>query len=82
MQEPSGTAFRHDEQDWYLVDKDTGTQYRSPINSGDPADYAYLGRLPRRTAREHSSTWRASTHPAIWALPSTSPATSPSCTGN
>jgi hypothetical protein len=40
-------GFRHDEQGWYLVDKDTGTQYRSPISSGDPADYAYLGRLPR-----------------------------------
>ena len=40
-------GFIEDEHGWALVDKNTGTQYRSPIDSGDPGDYAYLGRLPR-----------------------------------
>ena len=40
-------GFLRDEHGWYLIDKDTGTQYRSPIDDGDPRDYAYLGRLPR-----------------------------------
>src|SRR5262245_57785932 len=40
-------GFLEDEHGWALVDKNTGTQYRSPIDSGDPGDYAYLGRLPR-----------------------------------
>jgi len=40
-------GFLEDEHGWALVDKNTGTQYRSPIDSGDAGDYAYLGRLPR-----------------------------------
>jgi hypothetical protein len=40
-------GFLNDEHGWYLVDKNTGTQYRSPIDRGDPGDYAYVGRLPR-----------------------------------
>jgi hypothetical protein len=40
-------GFGTDQHGWYLVDKDTGTEYRSPIDRGDPGDYAYLGRLPR-----------------------------------
>ena len=40
-------GYLQDEDRWYLVDKDTGTEYRSPIDRGDSCDYAYLGRLPR-----------------------------------
>ncbi len=40
-------GFCNDERGWSLADKNTGTQYRSPIDSGDTGDYAYLGRLPR-----------------------------------
>jgi hypothetical protein len=36
-----------DDRGWYLVDKTTGTEYRSPMDSGNAADYAYVGRLPR-----------------------------------
>jgi hypothetical protein len=40
-------GFLNDQHGWYLVDKNTGTQYRSAIDRGDPGDYAYVGRLPR-----------------------------------
>ena len=40
-------GFLEEEHGWSLADKDTGTTYRSPIDSGEPGDYAYLGRLPR-----------------------------------
>jgi hypothetical protein len=40
-------GFSEDGHGWYLVDKTTGTEYRSPVDQGDPGDYAYLGRLPR-----------------------------------
>lgn len=40
-------GYLHDDSGWYLVDKTTGTEYRSPIDSGEAADYAYVGRLPR-----------------------------------
>lgn len=36
-----------DEDGWYLVDRTTDTEYRSPRNHGESADYAYIGRLPR-----------------------------------
>jgi hypothetical protein len=36
-----------EEDGWYLVDKTTDTEYRSPMNHGEAADYAYIGRLPR-----------------------------------
>jgi transcriptional regulator with XRE-family HTH domain len=44
-------AFANDDQGWYLVDHATGTTYRSPRDEGKPADYAYLGRLPRIDGR-------------------------------
>lgn len=40
-------GFAVDERGWYLVDKNAGKEYRSPSDSGEPADYAYIGRLPR-----------------------------------
>jgi hypothetical protein len=40
-------GYAVDEQGWYIVDKTTGTEYRSPMDRGETADYAYVGRLPR-----------------------------------
>lgn len=40
-------TFQNDAKGWYLVDHNTGTEYRSPRDHGEPADYAYVGRLPR-----------------------------------
>lgn len=34
-------------KEWHLVDVTTGTEYRSPKDRGEPADYGYVGRLPR-----------------------------------
>ncbi|GAB3158311.1 hypothetical protein GCM10027059_02820 [Myceligenerans halotolerans] len=39
--------FANDQDGWYLIDLTTGTEYRSPRDSGQATDYAYLGRLPR-----------------------------------
>ncbi|WP_239676726.1 sigma-70 family RNA polymerase sigma factor [Natronosporangium hydrolyticum] len=44
-------AFEEDDSGWYLVDKQAGRIYRSPIDDGQSADYAYLGRLPRLDGR-------------------------------
>ena len=44
-------GFAHDDHGWHLVDHATGTTYRSPRDGGEPADYAYLGRLPRIDGR-------------------------------
>ena len=44
-------GFAQDDQGWFLVDHATGTTYRSPRDDGEPADYAYLGRLPRIDGR-------------------------------
>jgi hypothetical protein len=39
--------YVYDDHGWFLMDKSTGTEYRSPIDGGEAADYAYVGRLPR-----------------------------------
>jgi hypothetical protein len=36
-----------DSKGWYLVDITTATEYRSPRDDGEAADYTYVGRLPR-----------------------------------
>ena len=46
-----GFAQSQDGLEWVLVDRKTGTEYRSPYSSGEPVDYAYLGRLPRPDRR-------------------------------
>ncbi|BCJ71206.1 hypothetical protein CS0771_07500 [Catellatospora sp. IY07-71] len=38
-------GFSSDHLGWYLVNKETGIEYRSPTDK--PVDYAYIGRLPR-----------------------------------
>lgn len=40
-------GYAVDENGWYIVDKTTQTEYRSPMDSGKDSDYAYVGRLPR-----------------------------------
>jgi hypothetical protein len=40
-------SYEVDELGWYIVDKTTGTDYRSPMDHGENTDYAYVGRLPR-----------------------------------
>lgn len=46
-------GFENDDDSWYLVDRATGQEFRSPEDSGSPGDYAYLGRLPRPDGRGH-----------------------------
>lgn len=40
-------GYAVDENGWYIVDKTAQTEYRSPMDGGEDADYAYVGRLPR-----------------------------------
>lgn len=40
-------GYVEDDQGWYIVDKTAGTEYRSPMDRGETADFAYIGRLPR-----------------------------------
>jgi hypothetical protein len=40
-------GYAVDDKGWYIVDKTTQTEYRSPMDRGEAADYAYVGRLPR-----------------------------------
>ncbi len=40
-------SFDKDDMGWFLHDHVTGSTYRSPMNDGNPEDYAYIGRLPR-----------------------------------
>ncbi len=44
-------AFEKDDRGWYLTDKISGEMYRSPMDSGEHRDVAYLGRLPRPDGR-------------------------------
>lgn len=43
--------FDKDSKGWYLEDLKNETVFRSPMDSGRNADYAYLGRLPRPDGR-------------------------------
>ncbi|TMS00218.1 helix-turn-helix domain-containing protein [Nonomuraea basaltis] len=40
-------SFEKDDAGWHLVDHVEGVAYRSPEDSDEPGDIAYLGRLPR-----------------------------------
>lgn len=45
-------GFGSGDQGIYLVDRETGTEYRAPQDTtGEPCDYAYVGRLPRPDGR-------------------------------
>jgi predicted XRE-type DNA-binding protein len=39
--------YDHDAHGWYLTDRHTGVEYRSPRDEGENRDFGYLGRLPR-----------------------------------
>lgn len=39
--------FAKDERGWYLIDKATGTTYRSPMDAGRNTDFAWFGRILR-----------------------------------
>jgi hypothetical protein len=43
--------FEHDNAGWYLADRRTGKQYRSPRDRDVFADYGYIGRLPKPDGR-------------------------------
>lgn len=40
-------GFDSGAQGWFLFDRAQGETYRSPSDTGEPSDYAYVGRLPR-----------------------------------
>lgn len=44
-------GFEKDERGWYLTDSAADQVYRSPMDAGANADYAYFGRLPRPDGR-------------------------------
>lgn len=39
--------YDNDDRGWYLTDRHTGVEYRSPRDEGENRDFGYLGRLPR-----------------------------------
>jgi hypothetical protein len=47
MEADPNLGYMEDDAGWYLVDKTNGIEYRSPIDTGDDIDLAYIGRLPR-----------------------------------
>ncbi|MGI5507445.1 sigma-70 family RNA polymerase sigma factor [Lentzea sp. CA-135723] len=47
LESDQSLAFESGAQGWYLRDNASGIEYRSPSDSGEAADYAYIGRLPR-----------------------------------
>ncbi|MFI6485571.1 hypothetical protein ACIBH1_47235 [Nonomuraea sp. NPDC050663] len=40
-------SFDKDDQGWHLIDHRAGRVFRSPMDAGEPRDYAYLARLRR-----------------------------------
>ncbi len=44
-------AFDHDQQGWFLNDRESANVYRSPMDEGTPADIGYVARLPRPDSR-------------------------------
>ncbi|MFK0189801.1 sigma-70 family RNA polymerase sigma factor [Kitasatospora sp. NPDC090308] len=44
-------GFENGKDGWYLVDRAAGVEFHSPVNKGESADYAYIGRLPRPDGR-------------------------------
>ncbi|MFE9207011.1 sigma-70 family RNA polymerase sigma factor [Micromonospora sp. NPDC007230] len=47
----SKLGFGKDDGGLYLVNHQTGEEFRSPSDSGEPVDYGYIGRLPRPDGR-------------------------------
>lgn len=51
LEADTNLGFASGAQGWYLTEQATGQVYRSPSDSNEPADYAYIGRLPRPDGR-------------------------------
>ncbi len=51
LEADTNLGFSSGGQGWYLTEQATGQVYRSPSDSGEPADYGYIGRLPRPDGR-------------------------------
>lgn len=52
LEADSRYGFAMDERGLHLIDRETGTEYRSPQDdTGEASDYAYVGRLPRPDGR-------------------------------
>lgn len=47
LESDSRYGFSKDDTGWHLIDRETGESFRSPEDSGQAGDIAYLGRLPR-----------------------------------
>lgn len=47
LEADANLGFGSGGQGWYLTEQATGKIYRSPSDNGEPADYGYIGRLPR-----------------------------------
>jgi hypothetical protein len=47
LESDEAISFGEDGEGWHLIDNHTGEKYRSPMDQGEPRDFAYLGRLPR-----------------------------------
>jgi len=47
LESDDAISFGQDGRGWHLVDRTTGEVYHSPMDSGEPHDFAYFGRLPR-----------------------------------
>lgn len=53
--------FEEDDRGWHLIDNETGTIYRSPMDSGKNADFAWFGRV-RRPDNQGSFIYAAGIH--------------------
>jgi hypothetical protein len=51
QQADKNLGFDRDDDGWFLLDRATGTLYRSPADSGENSDYGYIGRLPRPNSK-------------------------------
>jgi hypothetical protein len=47
LESDDNIAFAQDSKGWHLAERRTGTVHRSPRDSGQNGDLAYIGRLPR-----------------------------------
>ena len=51
LESDTNVAFDTDADGWHLIDKVASKVFRSPLDKGELADYAYIGRLPRPDGR-------------------------------
>lgn len=51
LESDQSLGFGQDKSGWHLIDRAKKTVHRSPMDSGESGDIAYLGRLPRLDGR-------------------------------